>query len=347
MGKRLSKQVTLGYDPITGKRLRKRIYATSETGLKQAENAAVAEFTKQGKIKDSQFQKYREKWFEAYCAQLSENTRYCYKCILKNLDELNGIKMSRITRLDLQKILNDHWNKPNTCKKIYGLMRQIWKSAVFDGIVSKDITEGLKRPKMASTKRRALTENEMEAIRSVSLPEQQRFLVDLLLQFGLRPGEALALNVHDFDKRARTLTISKAVTYHGMREAIIKTTKTGATRVLPVPDSFWAKIPKINGLYYFTTDAGVLFSRGTAHKFCADIIKAINAKMGGTDKLKATDMTMYTFRHNKASLLYYTEGISLKKKAQYMGHSEEQFIRIYSHLIESKEDTEILRQEVI
>lgn len=344
---RLSKQITVGIDPYTGKRIRKRIYATSPTGLRQAENAAIAEFTKQGKTKDTLFKDYREKWFDAYCAQLSENTRYCYKCILKNLDELNGTKINKITRLDLQKVLNDKWNKPNTCKKIYGLMRQIWKSAVFDGIVSKDITEGLKRPKIAPTKRRALTEKEMEAIRTLRLPEQQKFMVDLLLQFGLRPGEALALNVHDFDKRARTLTISKAITYHGMREAVIKTTKTGVTRVLPVPDSFWNKIPKISGLYYFTTDAGVLFSRGTAKKFCSDIIKAINAKMGGTDNLKATDMTMYTFRHNKASLLYYTEGISLKKKAQYMGHSEEQFIRIYSHLIESKEDTEILRQEVI
>lgn len=345
--KQLSKQITVGIDPYSGKRIRKRIHATSPTGLRQAENEAVAEFTKQGRTKDALFMNYKEKWFDASCSQLSENTRYCYQCILKHLNHLNGIKMSKITRLDLQKVLNEHWNRPNTCKKIYGLMRQIWRSAVFDGIVSKDITEGLKRPKMAPTKRRALTEKEMEAIRTVRLPEQQRFMVDLLLQFGLRPGEAFALNVHDFDKRARTLTISKAVTYHGMREAVLKSTKTGVTRVLPVPDSFWSKIPKISGLYYFTTDAGVLYSRGSAKKFCNDILKAINAKMGGTDNLKVTDMTMYTLRHNKASLLYYTEGISLKKKAQYMGHSEEQFIRIYSHLIESKEDTEILRQEVI
>ena len=344
---RLSKQITVGIDPYTGKRIRKRIYATSPTGLRQAENAAIAEYTKNGQTKDMLFKNYREKWFDAYCTQLSENTRYCYQVILKHFDQLNGTKMSRITRLDLQKVLNEQWGKPYTCKKIYSLMRQIWKSAVFDGVVSKDITEGLKRPKSAPAKRRALTEKEMEAIRSVTLPANHRFMVDLLLQFGLRPGEALALNVHDFNKRARTLTISKSVSYQDMKKAAIKTTKTGVTRVLPVPDSFWAKIPKISGLYYFADDDGSLFCRGTAQKFCSDIINAINAKMGGTAKLKATDMTLYTFRHNKASLLYYTNGISLKKKAQYMGHSEEQFIRTYSHMIESKEDTEILRQEVI
>ena len=345
--KRLSKQITLGIDPYTGKRIRKRVYATSRTALQQAEKDAAAEYARTGQIRDILFMDYRDKWFDAYCANLSENTRYCYRYTLKNLDQLDGIKMSRITRLDLQKILNENWEHPNTCKKLYGIMRQIWKSAVFDSAVAKDITEGLKRPKTASSKRRALTEKEMEAIRSVQLPAQQRFLVDLLLQFGLRPGEALALNIHDFDRKARTLTISKAVSYHGMRDAFIKTTKTGVTRVLPVPDSFWAKIPPVQTLYYFCRPDGTLWSRGTAHKVCQDIIKAINVKMGGTDQLKVTDMTLYTFRHNKASLLYYTGGISIKKKAQYMGHSEEQFIRIYSHLIESKEDTEILREAVI
>lgn len=345
--KRLSKQITLGIDPYTGKRIRKRVYGTGKTALQQAEKNATTEYARTGQIRDILFMNYREKWFDAYCTNLSENTRYCYQVMLKHLDQLNGIKMSRITRLDLQKVLNEQWDKPYTCKKIYGLMRQIWKSAVFDGAVEKDITQGLKRPKMDSAKRRALTEKEMEAVRTVSLPEQQRFMVDLLLQFGLRPGEALALNVHDFDKRARTLTISKSVSYKNMREAAIKTTKTGVTRILPVPDSFWSKIPKISGLYYFATDDGVLFCRGTAQKFCNDIIRAINAELGGTDKLKATDITLYSFRHNKASLLYYTEGISLKKKAQYMGHSEEQFIRTYSHLIESREETEILREAVV
>ena len=294
-----------------------------------------------------QFKNYREKWFDAYCTQLSENTRYCYQVILKHFDQLNGTKINRITRLDLQKVLNEQWSKPYTCKKIYSLMRQIWKSAVFDGVVSKDITEGLKRPKSAPAKRRALTEKEMEAIRTVSLPEQQRFMVDLLLQFGLRPGEALALNMHDFNKRARTLTISKSVSYQDMKKAAIKTTKTGVTRVLPVPDSFWAKIPKISGLYYFSASDGHLLSRGGALDLFNRILAAINRQMGGTDKLKATDITMYSFRHNKASQLMYITSVSTHKKAEYLGHSVQMFLQTYSHIIEANEDTEALRKSVI
>ena len=293
------------------------------------------------------FKNYREKWFDAYCTQLSENTRYCYQVILKHFDQLNGTKINRITRLDLQKVLNEQWSKPYTCKKIYSLMRQIWKSAVFDGVVSKDITEGLKRPKSAPAKRRALTEKEMEAIRTVSLPEQQRFMVDLLLQFGLRPGEALALNMHDFNKRARTLTISKSVSYQDMKKAAIKTTKTGVTRVLPVPDSFWAKIPKISGLYYFSASDGHLLSRGGALDLFNRILAAINRQMGGTDKLKATDITMYSFRHNKASQLMYITSVSTHKKAEYLGHSVQMFLQTYSHIIEANEDTEALRKSVI
>ena len=68
--------------------------------------------------------------------------------------------------------------------------------------------------------------------------------------------------------------------------------------------------------------------------------------MGGTDKIRKTTITFYNFRHHKASLIYYLPGISIKKKAQYMGHSEEVFISIYSHLMEEKESSEILREAV-
>ena len=54
-------------------------------------------------------------------------------------------------------------------------------------------------------------------------------------------------------------------------------------------------------------------------------------------------MNFYTFRHNRATELYYLQGVSTKKKAEYMGHSELMFIKTYSHLDDSREAEELLR----
>ena len=345
--KRLSKQITLGYDPVTGNRIRKRIYADSAAGLRQAEKDLNTAYAKHGAPSAITYKQYLDKWWIAYCGTLSPHTQYCYKSVLKNMDTMNYVRMSKITRTDLQAILNDLWDRPNLCRKLCGLMHQIFRSAAFDGVIEKDISQGLKRPKLPKTSRRAFTKAELDAIKKVVLPERDRFLVDLLLQFGLRPAEALALNVHDFDRKARTLTISKAVSYKDERTAFIKSTKTGVTRVLPVPDSFWNKIPKISGLYYFSAPNGHLLSRGGALDLFNRILAAINRQMGGTDKLKATDITMYSFRHNKASQLMYITSVSTHKKAEYLGHSVQMFLQTYSHIIEANEDTEALRKSVI
>lgn len=54
---------------------------------------------------------------------------------------------------------------------------------------------------------------------------------------------------------------------------------------------------------------------------------------------KINGITSYTFRHNYATMLYYS-GISLKQAAKYMGHSDTKMImEVYAHLDESKENS--------
>ncbi len=346
MKKQLSRQITLGIDPYSGKRIRKRIYAATKAGLDQVEKDAIREFTKHGAPSNMTFIDYKDKWFAAYCSQLQPVTQEHYKYALKKCSCMNYKKMHDITRSDLQAIINEDWNHPSTCRRLAGLLNAIWRSAVLDGVVDKNIAENLKRPKSHSEARRALTEKELEAIGTAPFTELERFMVDVLLQFGLRPGEAFALGRTSFNKKDRTLTINKAVAYN-VAHPFVKQTKTGVTRVLPVPDSFWSKIPKTDKMYFFVNKDGSLFDKNQKRDFSRAIINKINVQMGGTDQLKLTNMTLYYFRHNKASLLYYMPGISLKKKAEYLGHSEQMFLRTYSHLMNEKEDTEILRQAVM
>lgn len=86
-------------------------------------------------------------------------------------------------------------------------------------------------------------------------------------------------------------------------------------------------------------------NKGKYSRFCRDIFAKINEALGGNEKMDLLNgMTMYTFRHNRATELYYLAGVSTKKKAEYMGHSEIMFLRTYSHLDESKENDDLLRR---
>lgn len=344
--KRLSKQITLGYDPVTGNRIRKRIYATSETGLKQAEKEIIRQYATTGISSQMTYDQYEKKWWEAFASTLTPATQKSYKTYLRKNTEFRHKQMSKIIRLDLQKVINENNTHPELCKTYVFLMRSIWRSAVFDGIVSKDITEGLKTPKRPKVKRRPLTEDELKAVRTAKFEQDERFLVNLLMQFGLRPGEALALNKTAFNRKNKTLTINKALAHNG-ESPFVKSTKTGVSRVLPVPDSFWDLIPETNTMYFFTNEDGQLLRRDQMNRMKRRILKKINEAMGGTSKLWMTDITLYNFRHHKASLLYYLPGVSFKKKAEYMGHTEETFLKTYSHMMEEMEDVELLRQAVI
>lgn len=171
-------------------------------------------------------------------------------------------------------------------------------------------------------------------------------LVDILLQFGLRPGEAFALCKTDIDFQKKELHIAKSLT-HDHQTPILKSTKTQQERTLPIPDSMLPTLKSINRLYLFVNKDGALYTRKQMFSFGQKLIAKINRQMGGTSRLRVTDMSLYNFRHHKASILYYTEGISNKAKAKYMGHSEEMFIRTYSHLMEQKENMDVLRQETV
>ena len=345
MSKKLSKQISLGIDPLTGKRIRKWIHADSKAGLRQAEKDAIAEYARNGTPCTITYKEYEQKWFDAYCLQLAPHTKSEYHGILKRNIPLHNKKMKDITRTDLQKIINENWEKPSVCSRYAQLMKRIYECAVSDGVCPKNIVCNLRLPKRHRITRRPLTENELSGIKKAEFDPLERFMMDILLQFGLRPQEAYALNKKSFDKKARTLTIDKAVGYDSGRP-FLKGTKTGVTRILPVPDTFWPKIPTSNQFFYFTDESGQLLTAGQSLEFQHKIIDKINAAMGGTDNLRLTDMTFYNCRHHKASLLYYLPGVSIKKKAEYMGHSEQMFLQTYSHMMEDKEDTEVLRESV-
>lgn len=339
------KQVSLGYN-AEGKRIRKWIHADSQQELNRKERELLMSADKELQS-STRFGTYAQQWIETYKSNKSVATQELYKYTLKHLSPLDQKPLKDITRMDVQRIINELSDRPTMASMVAMTVKQILDSAAADNLIQPKYLK-IDLPKKQKAEKRALTDTEKEAVKSAELEPMERLFVDIEFYLGLRPEETRALQPRDFDLKARIVTISKACALSG-GQPHIKDTKTGVVRTIPIPDALCAEIRAYNahfsGFYYFTDEQGHLFTKGRYRAFCASIFKKINAALGGNDHMNLLNgMTMYTFRHNRATELYYLPGISTKKKAEYMGHSELMFLRTYSHLDDTKEDEELLRQ---
>ena len=225
------KQISLGYDQ-NGRRIRKWVRAGTK-----------AEFDR--KVKDllrSTDQSYSnmtvssftDRWLTVYKAHVEASTRADYQKCLRQLKPIYGKRMKDVRRIDLQEILNDHWDTPVFCRHICAVIRMLFQTAIDDGLIA-PIPLNLNKPKAARKEKRALTDHETEVFHSVQLDPMERLFVDLEFYLGLRPEETRALCRSDFDWKTNSVTISRAHALVGTGYEI-KGTKNGKTRKLPMPD---------------------------------------------------------------------------------------------------------------
>ena len=136
------------------------------------------------------------------------------------------------------------------------------------------------------------------------------------------------------------LTISKTLIFPQNQPIFKPSPKSSAgNRNIPIPAEFAPELKEYVSrcdkyLFPRTDNPNAYMSKSCYTKFWLYITKAM-AKIEPTSQT----LTAHIFRHNYATLLYYSN-ISIKKAAQLMGHNGvEMIMRIYAHLDEQKEQT--------
>lgn len=344
MGKKYSKQLSFGYDS-NGKRIRKRFYADTLADLEEQIFQYKLEMRRTTNPSDITFEKYSEHWFETYKSHLATQTKSTYRTHLKHCSSLNPYEIRKITKSMCQRVVNESWEHPHAAKGVADVLKQIFQTAVSDGIITTNPAGQLSRPKLPKSKFHLLTQEELDAIDRADLNEQDRFFVTIMRVFGPRPGEVLALQPRDFDFRNGVLHITKNLELPSDNTSKLKATKTEATRDIPIPaamESYFRKrVAAAEGFLLFPKANGGLYTRMAYRRLAERIWKAVNIELGGNKYLNLTEgFRLYDMRHRRATDLYYMSQrgiISCKQAAALMGHSEEVFIRTYSHIDSSKE----------
>ena len=299
---------------------------------------------------------YALKWFELYKSNKEINTRNMYQNALHYLEPIEDIQLTALTRSHFQTIININQEHPRTCTIIYQTVKQILKSAVLDGCLSdisfRKITADISLPKSQKREKTPLTESEKDALLNCPLDDQKRAFVTVLYYCGLRTGEALALDPEDFDFENRQLSVNKVIVFDK---------NTPVLKPYPKSDNGVRKIPLSRPCIsilkpYVTSCKGALFKCENSpymtsqayRSMWASIVMSCNKYLGYNPNAKKNktekpikELTAHRLRHNFCSLLCYeVPTISTKTIAKILGDNEEMVLRVYSHILEEKEDAE-------
>jgi integrase len=100
---------------------------------------------------------------------------------------------------------------PRTVQYIHTTLHKALKDAVSDGLVRRNVTEGIKPPRPQKKEVNALSADQAHAFLSAACRDRFEALYILAIHCGLREGELLGLQWDDVDLEARTLAVRRTL----------------------------------------------------------------------------------------------------------------------------------------
>jgi integrase len=233
---------------------------------------------------------------------------------LRVLPELGARRLSEITRLDLQDLVDGMLAQDMNAATIAATIlpvRAIYRRAVSRGEVMVNPTSGLEIP-VARGKRDRIAPPDECALLLAALKSEDRPLWACAMFGGLRRGELMALRVEDVDLGAGVIHVRRG--WDGVEGEIA--TKSGRDRRVPIPlilrdylDEHLLSLDWKEGLVFGATATRPFTLSATARR-----------AQRAWKKAKLAPITLHECRHTFASLMI-AAGVNAKALSTYMGHS--------------------------
>lgn len=363
---------------ITVKNKRKSFYGKTKVEVKQKAKEYLQKiengYVEPKKIK---LNDYIEYWLKTYKWNKIEPTSYArlYSIYTHQIkDTIGKMNIGDITTKDIQNLIDERANpvskntKPlavSGLKKIIHLLKPCMNKAVNEGIIQKNPCIDVELPKkncvkISTKKQITLSDSQIEEFKSAALERykttqeyksRDALVLLLILNLGLRVGEALALRWSDFDFDNKIVHINK--TYQeNIREfkngdiieerryySVIKeSTKTDAgMRIIKLNDSAMYYISElkdydrrnnIRSPYLCSTHKGTLNSARNLQRSLDRLLARTNI---------TEDISLHTLRHTFGSTLI-RRGIGVEVVSKLMGHANINITYLkYIHVIKEQE----------
>ena len=263
---------------------------------------------------------------------------------------LGNMKVDKVTRNHIQGLINQLYSEKNlsysSIKKVYVALNACYKHALIEGAVLRNPCVGISLPSSSERTKEvvSLSEEEVEQLRTAitstgnSCPFAHAYL--LILNTGLRMGEALSLRWEDVDFANKTITVNKNNILSKKRDEngdrlggyelqTQSTTKTASgKRTIPMNRSAEAALLELKKGNH--TPHVIINSK--QHSVLPN-----NFAKSFKGILKRAEMASYgihALRHTFASMLF-SKGVDVKIVSKLLGHSSVKITYdTYVHLFE-------------
>lgn len=294
-------------------------------------------------------------WYETYKeANLKFNTREKYQTSLKRLARYE-ISNTRLKDLNLE-LIQKFYNRlsrdgmsEETIKATHSLINGALEKAETINMIIKNPARGVIIPKnnvSENTEAKALTTEQCDAFMNQLGKRSKYFMYAFfMLNTGLRPGEALALNREDINLKKKTVRVNK--TYLERDKKNQNSTKTFASkRVVPIPDATISLLKEYMLKQPKQDSKDPLFQTSTGNRPTMSYLRKRFKSSGKA--IKCDWVTLHTMRHTFASRLF-AQGIDIKIISKLLGHAEvSTTYDIYVHFIDNviEESVNILNTDI-
>ena len=340
----------------TGKKIRIPVYGRTISELERNKAELISQIATGTRVcnQETTFETYKWKWLEIYKSGREHNTVEGYRNILKNhTAALDGLKLIQIRKSDVQTGYNALKGHADLQRRYYQTVNQIFRAAIDDGLLYKNVAENIERDKAPRTKKRALSEDERNVLGSLELSPKANCLLYLLLYTGMRRQEIIPLTRFDINFQRKKITVNKAVTFEG-ENAVLKSTKTysGEREIYlldPLIPILRAHISGLDGNLLFPGTDGGYMKKSQYRRLFERVRITLNTALGGThhyengrpvfDDDRCPGLGSHTFRHEYATMLYYS-GIDIMEAVEIMGHSDSKMLLdTYAELRKQEKDS--------
>ena len=310
------------------------VISRDEKRLQAAQEAAEA-------AKIVTLRQYGEKVFmPAKTLTATENTRASFQ---GNLDKwvypaIGDIKLPEITSAQISALLLDMQGKGKahaTVVKVYTILNSLFKMAYLSDMIARNPMDKVERPKPRKDEikpqtAQAYTAQEVRDILTAleGEPLKWRAFIHLLIDTGVRRGEALAVQWEDIDFQENTILICRNLCYTPDKGIYLDTPKNGRCRMVDVGEDTLQLLKQIReqqgagGKYIFTQDNSLepMHPTSPTHYF-----RQFSKRNG------IKDFHPHKLRHTFASVAI-TAGADVVSVSETLGHSDTAVtLRMYTH----------------
>lgn len=291
------------------------------------------------------FCKYAEDWKNIYKATKAGNTKAMYERIIKKFSILEGLRLTDVSRIHYQMLLNTADGHPRTQQQIQITFKQVIKSAIADKYLPagmlEDVCHGISAVRYSPDEKRPLTEYERAAVFNTDLLPEDRAYLYILYGCGLRRGEALALTRFDVDLERRCISVRHSLAFDENTSYIKGPKSENGYRTVPIPTKVYPFLCSyVRGLHsekLFSSHSGEWVTKSSYRRKWRRILTALQK----ASSKPIVGLTAHVFRHNYCTnLCYQIPSISIKKIAELMGDTEKMVIDVYNHILLERENAE-------